>query len=85
MTRLLHCPFCAEEEKVRPFCEESGGGGTFWKRWKVWIVCDACGAHGPLVESAMSKAIALDTAHASWNNRIPHDEDLALRIAFTMT
>jgi Lar family restriction alleviation protein len=78
MKRLMHCPFCGEDEAVRPFRTDAGTATVYR------IVCDVCAANGPIEES-MTPHIALDAATERWNNRITHEEDVALRTAFAMT
>ena len=80
--RLMHCPFCGEEEKIRMF-DHGERRATQWTIYKFQIVCDRCAAGGPTEESTNLNT-AHDAAELAWNNRLPHDEDLALRVAFEM-
>jgi Lar family restriction alleviation protein len=73
----MHCPFCGDDEHIRPYVFQSGGA------WNARILCDGCDAHGPTVASVHQRT-AKETAINSWNTRIPYDEDLALRTAFKL-
>ncbi len=73
----MHCPFCGSDSDVRPFRQVSGLHFTYY------ITCDICGTKGP-AESSIQQSVAKETAIRGWNNRITHDEDLALRTAFKL-
>jgi Lar family restriction alleviation protein len=76
--RLMHCPFCGEEERLRPFAVQVGIAARYC------VTCDACGAQGPPTDS-VHREVSKQTAIDDWNDRLPHGEDLALRTAFKMT
>jgi Restriction alleviation protein Lar len=79
-TRLMHCPFCGETERIG--VSIYGSGQLSHDRH---VRCSACGACGPMGESATSARMAVRAAEQGWNeNRITHEEDVALRTAFVM-
>lgn len=77
--RLKHCPFCGETERIRLYNPVSQSGSLYQ------IVCDACGALGPFGASMVSPDVAKQAAIDGWNDRITHEEDVALRVAFSLS
>ena len=86
--RLLHCPFCGEQERVRLYDASDDEPHANSRVRAFHVRCDACGCRGPLEISAVlggkAKAIATDAAIDGWNLRISHDEDLVLRTTFAL-
>lgn len=83
----MHCPFCGETEKLRVVPDTSNGEvhgqpARFYT-YIFFVVCGECSTEGPNAESSV-KHIAQSQAASEWNNRLPHDEDLALRTAFVL-
>lgn len=76
--RLMHCPFCGEDERIRPFVFQRGSA------WAGHVLCEACNMHGPEFETMGGRPGANTGACQAWNRRLPHDHDLALRVAFQM-
>lgn len=78
MKRLMFCPFCGEEEKL-----EARNGDYAGLFFTFAVCCDNCDTTGP-EETSSDRLIAKDAAINRWNERLPHDQDLALRTAFRM-
>ena len=77
----MHCPFCGEEEKLSLIRASFTPQSSMLAIARVQ--CASCGACGPAEESTRRETADL-IAEQSWNDRLEHAEDLALRIAFTM-
>ena len=87
--RLMHCPFCGEEERIRLFKHPLDAASTQWKstQWKIiqyQVVCDACSASGPISESVTDQ-VAKNFAVANWNDRLSLADDTALRATFILS
>lgn len=78
MKRLLHCGFCGEEEDL--VVTELLRTPTINR---IAVTCGTCYSAGPHGES-FNFDTARDVAISQWNERLPHEQDLALRTAFRL-
>jgi Lar family restriction alleviation protein len=74
----MHCPFCGEDEMISPKVKPDG------RSYVRWVQCGTCDMRGPPATSTDAQ-VATQTAINSWNNRMTHHDDLALRTAFALT